>query len=48
VTNWTNWRIRRWRIRQTGMYTKDRNSEFCRDWQKSNALSELTNYTMTN
>jgi len=24
VTNWANWRIRRWRIRRTEMYTKDR------------------------
>jgi len=26
VTNWENWRIRRWRIRRTERYTKDRNS----------------------
>jgi len=24
VTNWANWRIRQWRIKQTEMYTKDR------------------------
>jgi len=24
VTNWANWRIRRWWIRWAGMYTKDR------------------------
>jgi len=24
LTNWANWRVRGWRIRQTEMYTKDR------------------------
>jgi len=26
MTNWANWRIRRWRIRRTEMCTKDRDS----------------------
>jgi len=26
LTNWANWQIRRWRIRRTEMYTKDRDS----------------------